>query len=150
MDIKYPEEHFSMDEDNLKDILNTLVDKSKDLKDVPISISLTEKYILGAVGKWNETKEFMKQLLLQIITFHSYEDVKFVFFIDEKHVDDWEYVKILPHTWSNDKQMRFFAMPIMAKIPSARRGMAQNFCNFANYTAVNYTAVYFQLQKDGA
>ena len=109
LDIKYPEEHFSMDEDNLKDILNTLVDKSKDLKDVPISISLTEKYILGAVGKWNETKEFMKQLLLQIITFHSYEDVKFVFFIDEKHVDDWEYVKILPHTWSNDKQMRFFA-----------------------------------------
>ncbi len=109
LDIKYPEEHFSMDEDNLKDILNTLVDKSKDLKDVPISISLTEKYILGAVGKWNETKEFMKQLILQLITFHSYEDLKFVFFVDEKHIDDWEYAKILPHVWSNDKQTRFFA-----------------------------------------
>lgn len=109
LDIKYPEEHFSMDEDNLKDILNTLVDKSKDLKNVPISISLTEKYILGAVGKWNETKEFMKQLILQLITFHSYEDVKLVFFIDEKHISDWEYAKILPHVWSNDKQLRFFA-----------------------------------------
>ena len=46
-----------------------------------VSISLTEKYILGAVGKSVETREFIKQLLLQIITFHSYEDVKLVFSI---------------------------------------------------------------------
>lgn len=109
LDIKYPEEHFTMDEDNLKKILSTLVDKSKDLNDVPISISLTEKYILGAVGRWEETKEFMKQLILQIITFHSYEDVKFVFFTDEKQEESWDFAKILPHTWSNDKQLRFFA-----------------------------------------
>ncbi len=109
LDIKYPEEHFTMDEDNLKKILSTLVDKSKDLIDVPISISLTEKYILGVVGKWIETKEFIKQLILQIITFHSYEDVKFVFLVDYKHEQDWEFAKMLPHTWSNDKQLRFFA-----------------------------------------
>ena len=109
LDIKYPEEHFTMDEDDLKKILNTLVDKSKDLNDVPISISLTEKYILGMVGRRDETREFMKQLLLQIITFHSYEDVKFVIFTDEKRAPEWEYAKMLPHTWSNDRQMRFFA-----------------------------------------
>jgi len=109
LDIKYPEEHFTMDEDNLQALTRTIVDKSKDLNDVPISITLTEKYILGIVGKWIETKEFMKQLLLQIIAFHSFEDVKLVFFVDEKHKDDWEFAKILPHVWSNDKQMRFFA-----------------------------------------
>ncbi len=109
LDIKYPEEHFSMDEDNLKSMLQTLADKSKDLTDVPISMSLTEKYILGIVGKSVETKEFLKQIILQIITFHSYEDVKLVFFVDNKYKNDWEYAKILPHTWSNDKQIRFFA-----------------------------------------
>ena len=109
LDIKYPEEHFTMDEDNLQAITRTIVDKSKDLNDVPISITLTEKYILGAVGRWNETKEFMKQLLLQIIAFHGYEDVKLVFMVDEKHEEDWEYAKILPHAWSNDKQVRYFA-----------------------------------------
>ena len=109
LDIKYPEEHFSMDEDNLKSILQTLADKSKDLVDVPLSISLTEKYILGIVGRQVETKEYLKQLILQIIAFHSYEDVKFVFFVDNKYKNDWEYAKILPHTWSNDKQIRFFA-----------------------------------------
>ena len=109
LEIKYPEEHFSMDEDNLKSMLQTLADKSKDLTDVPISLSLTEKYILGIVGKDYETKEYLKQLILQIITFHSYEDVKLVFFVDNKYKNDWEYAKILPHVWSNDKQLRFFA-----------------------------------------
>lgn len=109
LDIKYPEEHFSMDTDDLKEITNTLVNKSKELENVPIDISLTEKYILGSVGKSDETREFMKQMLLQIITFHSYEDVKLVFFVDEKNVDEWDFAKILPHVWSNDKQMRFFA-----------------------------------------
>lgn len=109
LDIKYPEEHFSMESDNLKEILSTLVNKSKDLVDVPISLSLTEKYVLGAVGKDYETREFLKQLIIQIITFHSYEDVKLVFFIDDKHKEDWDFAKILPHVWSNDKQLRFFA-----------------------------------------
>ncbi len=109
LDIKYPEEHFSMDTDDLKEITNTLVNKSKDLTDVPINISLTEKFILGVVGKSEETREFIKQLLLQIITFHSYEDVKLVFFVDEKTQSEWDFAKILPHVWSNDKQMRFFA-----------------------------------------
>ena len=109
LDIKYPEEHFSMDTDDLKEITNTLVNKSKDLIDVPINLSLTEKYILGVVGKSDETREFIKQLLLQIITFHSYEDVKLVFFVDEKTQENWDFAKILPHAWSNDKQVRFFA-----------------------------------------
>lgn len=109
LDIKYPEEHFSMDTDDLKEITDTLVNKSKDLIDVPINLSLTEKYILGVVGKSEETREFIKQLLLQIIAFHSYEDVKLVFFVDEKTQENWNYAKILPHAWSNDKQLRFFA-----------------------------------------
>ena len=109
LDIKYPEEHFSMETDDLKEITNTLVNKSKELENVPINILLTEKYILGVVGKMDETREFIKQLILQIITFHSYEDVKFVFFVDEKTKEEWNFAKILPHVWSNDKQIRFFA-----------------------------------------
>ena len=109
LDIKYPEEHFSMETDDLKEITNTLVNKSKELENVPINISLTEKFILGAVGKNVETREFVKQLLLQIITFHSYEDVKLCFFVDEKTKEEWNFAKILPHVWSNDKQVRFFA-----------------------------------------
>ena len=109
IDIKYPEEHFTMDEDNLRDIIGTLVNKSKMITGVPVSLSLTEKYISAIIGKSNEAIEYMKKIILQLVTFHSYEDLKLVFFVNQEHAKEWEYVKILPHVWSNDKQMRFFA-----------------------------------------
>ena len=109
LDIKYPEEHFTMEEDDLKDILNSLVYKSKILNDVPITVSLIEKYILALVGKHDEITSFMKKIILQLITFHSYEDLKLVFFVDSETENTWDYVKILPHVWSNDKKVRYFA-----------------------------------------
>ncbi|MDD3187344.1 MAG: type VII secretion protein EssC [Bacilli bacterium] len=109
LDIKYPEEHFTMEEDNLKDILNSLVYKSKILNDVPITVSLTQKYILALVGKHQETTDFMKKIIFQLLTFHSYEDLKLVFFVNSETEKKWDYVKSLPHTWSNDKKTRYFA-----------------------------------------
>ena len=108
LDIRYPEEHFTMDEDNLRDILNTVVTKSKDLIGVPLSVSLTEKYITGIVGKKYDTFQFMKEVILQIVTFHSYEDLKLVFFMNEETKEEWEWVKILPHVWNDEKTMRYF------------------------------------------
>ena len=109
IDIKYPEFHFTLENDELKGILKELVDKSKDLIDVPVTISLVEKYILALVGKHTETVSFMKNIILQLMTFHSYEDLKLVFLLDKKTAQMWEYIKTLPYAWSNDKQVRFFA-----------------------------------------
>ena len=109
LDIRYPEEHFTMEEDNLKEILNTLVHKSKILNNVPITVSLTEKYILALVGKHKELTEYMKTIIFQLLTFHSYEDLKLVFLTSEENKKDWEYVKSLPHVWNNNKSVRYFA-----------------------------------------
>ena len=43
MEIKYPEEHFSMEEDDLKDIITDLVTESKDIENVPITLNFREK-----------------------------------------------------------------------------------------------------------
>ncbi len=109
VDIRYPETHFAMDEDNLKDELNRMVNVSKDLKDVPISISFLEKNYSAIVGKRNLTNEFMKEILLQFVTFHSFEDLKLVFLMDKEYEDDWEFLKPIPHIWSDDKTIRYFA-----------------------------------------
>ncbi len=108
IDIQYPEETFTMEDDNLVEILNTIANKSKTLKDAPIAMSLVEKNVSALIVKNKEKMEkFMQSLILQLITFHSYEDLKLVFLVkDEKK---WEYVKMLPHVWDNTKQIRFFA-----------------------------------------
>lgn len=109
--IEYPEIEFTMEDDNLLEILNTIVNKSKILKNVPITISLTEKNIAALIVKNNErlVEKFTQNLLMQLITLHSYEDLKLVFLLKEDKTNKWEHLKTLPHIWDNTKQIRFWA-----------------------------------------
>lgn len=110
IDIQYPEEKFEMEDDNLVEILNDIANNSKTLKSVPVVVPLTEKNISAIItnGETNMDR-FMQSLIIQLIAFHSYEDLKLVFLLKEDRQKKWEYVKMLPHIWNNTKQIRFFA-----------------------------------------
>ena len=51
MEIQYPEEQFTMEDDNLVEILNNIVDNSKILKDSPIVMSLADKNISAIIAR---------------------------------------------------------------------------------------------------
>ena len=110
-DIEYPEIEFTMEDDNLIDILNTIVKKSKMLEDVPITIPLAEKNITGLIVKDNDrlVEKFTQNLIMQLITLHSYNDLKLVFLLKEDKRKKWEHLKTLPHIWNSTKQIRFWA-----------------------------------------
>lgn len=110
IDIQYPEEKFEMEDDKLVEILNEIASNSKILKSAPIVTSLTEKNVSAIIAS-EETNvdRFMQSLIVQLIAFHSYEDLKLVFLLDKDKQKKWEYVKMLPHVWNNTKQIRFFA-----------------------------------------
>lgn len=110
-DIQYPKIEFTMNDDNLIEILNTIVNKSKILKDVPITISLVEKKVAGLIVKENDrlVEKFMQNLMIQLVALHSYEDLNLVFLLDEDRKKKWEHLKTLPHVWNDSKQIRFWA-----------------------------------------
>lgn len=108
IELEYPEKHFTMEDDNLVDILNDVGEEAKKLDNVPIRLSLADKKILAIIGKdSNQQREYIKEIIMQLIAFHSYDECKLVFFISDKK--KWEFVKMLPHVWDNSKQIRFFA-----------------------------------------
>lgn len=109
MDIQYPEEHFTMLEDDLKDITNVLVNDSKDLVNVPITVSFFDKYISALVGETPIIEKISYGFILQLIAYHSYDDLKLVFFTSEEKEHYWDFAKVLPHCWNEDKTMRYFA-----------------------------------------
>lgn len=111
INIEYPEIGFTMEDDNLVDILNTIVNKSKMLKNVPITIPLAEKNVAGLIVKNNDrlVEKFLQNLVMQLITLHSYDELKLVFFMKEDKIKRWEHLKTLPHIWDNSKQIRFWA-----------------------------------------
>ncbi|MGM9878956.1 MAG: type VII secretion protein EssC [Bacilli bacterium] len=108
IDIKYPEEHFSMVEDNLKDAVNKLGTEPKKLINVPIALSLKEYNVLALVGNRIDNSNYIKQLILQLTSLHSYDDLKLVVFTNSRNSSDWDFLKICPHLFSNDRKMRFF------------------------------------------
>ncbi len=108
-EILYSERRFTLDEDNLNEDMLTLCESPKILKNIPITISLFENYISGAIGNEKELYSFIKGLILQIITFYSKDDVKLVFLYDEKQSEEFEFVKWLPHVWDDEMNYRFIA-----------------------------------------
>ena len=108
--INCPEEKFAMEDDNLLDELHEMIDNSMSIKDAPIITSLYENNIAGIISNNDNTiSDFVKNIILQLVTFHGYDHLKLVFLLKNNTSKNWEYVKKTPHIWDDTKQTRFFA-----------------------------------------
>ena len=110
--ISFPEEHFALEDDNLLQEVYKLGSESRILENVPISTSLVERNVCAIIGTGNNKQPFIEGLILQMLTYHSYEDLKIILLTNKKNESKWDYLKVLPHCWSNDKTIRFFATNI--------------------------------------
>ena len=108
ININYPEEKFTLEEDNLKKLVERLGSEPKILENVPIPYSLKTNYISGIIGN-DYLYAYVKKLIIQILAFHSYDDLKIVVLTDEEHEHEWAFLRLAPHLFSDDKSIRFFA-----------------------------------------
>lgn len=107
--INFPEEGFTVDEDELKKKTEALIEKYKYITDVPVGYSLLDNRILAIMGDDIKQTYFVNNIILQLITFWSYEDIKLVVFTDNDNESKWNYIKYLNHCFSNNREIRFFA-----------------------------------------
>ncbi len=107
-EFQYSERKFSLDDDNLQEELYTLCEREKPLHNIPIAYSLFENPVSGVIGERRRVVGFAKGLIIQLAALYSYDEVKFVFVYD-KEESDFEFVKWLPHVWSDDNKFRFIA-----------------------------------------
>ena len=112
IEIKAPEKHFSLDEDKLRDVALALVAESRDMENVPITINLTKKNISAIIGNYGITKPFIDGLLLQMITYHSYDNLKIVVFTNDNNSRDWDKIRNIPYCWDNSKTVRYYGTNI--------------------------------------
>ena len=107
--IRYPEEGFTIEEDELKKAAENLVKKYEYIENVPIGYSLYENIITAIMGPEEKSYNFVNNMILQLLTFYNYEDIKLVFFTTEENKFYFEYGKYLKHNFTNDLEFRFFA-----------------------------------------
>ena len=109
VEVGFPKEGFTIEEDALRKQAEALVNEFKYLKHVPIGYSFYKHKITAIMGEKDTTYGMINNIVLQLITFYSYEDIKIVVFTNKENEKNWDYIKYLNHSFSNDKSIRFFS-----------------------------------------
>lgn len=110
--IKYPEEHFNVDEDDLKDLITVVVDNNREIENVPISLNFRTNNKIGLIGNRNVINIFFDNLMLQVMAYHGYDMLRVVILTNDANKPYWEKYKSLPYLWNNDSSIRYFATNI--------------------------------------
>lgn len=117
VNIAYPDEDFTIEESDLRNEADKLVKDFKYINNVPVGYSFFENTITDIMGQNYMVTNFMNNIILQLLSFYSYEDLKLVVFTEESRIRNWDYIKYLNHNFSNLKDFRFFASnPIESKV----------------------------------
>ncbi len=111
LDIKldYQEDDFILENNTLREKIDKMIEEFKYIENVPIGYSFYDNPITAIMGNRNKCMSFVDNLLLQLLSFYTYEDLKIVLFTDSFKKDRWEYIKYLNHNFDNERDFRFFS-----------------------------------------
>ncbi len=109
VNINYPEGGFNIDENELRDAADKLVEKYKYIYNVPIGYSFFEHNVTGILSDDRKGYYFLNNMLLQLFSFYSYDDLKVVVLTNEFNKSDWEFLRYSNYNFSNNKTIRYFA-----------------------------------------
>ena len=134
--VNVPKERFTLINDSLAEKPAMIRQSYQELHEVPICVDLMQHRMIGLVGgeKKRGAIEIMHNLVAQIAASNCYTDVKLAFLYDEgsNEAAAWEYLKWLPHVWSEDKKTRFIARnkteagDVLYEITNVLRTRAEN------------------------
>ena len=104
----YTKPDFIKVKDSLLNDIDKLIDDYKYIEDAPYSFSLVNNvaFIYGT----KNFDEYMSSIILQLLTFHDYYNLKLVIFTTENTL--LSRMRNLNHCWNNDRTMRFYAADI--------------------------------------
>ncbi len=107
--IKIPRKGFQLYEDELRSLPAELSKKYAILNNVPLTLDIHDNRTIGIIGSQKNIRTILNETILNIISLHSYDEVKLVLVTSPKQADIFDDFKNVPHIWSNDKKVRFFA-----------------------------------------
>lgn len=112
VNIKIPQQNFTLQEDELASLPSKLLERYGTLENVPLALNLFTNRAVGIIGDQSNMNNIINEIILNIVSLHSYDEVKLVFITNPKQKVFFERFKNVPHAWSNDKTIRYFATTI--------------------------------------
>lgn len=107
--LKIPRQGFQLHEDELCNLPVELSDKYSILNQVPLTLDIRSNHTIGIIGTRKNIYIILVETILNIISLHPCDEVKIALIMSPKRSQAFEVFKNVPHIWSNDKRVRFFA-----------------------------------------
>ncbi len=79
------------------------------LKGVPIALPLNGTGIAGLCGDYQRVQNAVRALIVQVTAHHAPSDVRIVVLYPRSEARQWEWLRWLPHVWSEDHDRRYLA-----------------------------------------
>ena len=109
LEIEAPTKAFSLDEDDLKNLVLEVSSKKRILSDVPISHSLIENVVTPIIVDKKIKDDYIKSIIIQLLYYYSGNDLKIVTITNEYNSYKWDFLKYMPHSWNKDYDKRYYA-----------------------------------------
>ena len=109
IEIDFREKDYYIDKDPLYILAADLAKENIVMESVPITIDLTEDYIVGIIGSRQEVYSYIRGVIMQLTALQSYEELHIVVIVDQNEYPEWEFMRWLPHIYSKDGEIRFIA-----------------------------------------
>lgn len=110
--VKWPEEGFSIEQDDLKKMAEQIIENNKYIENSPQEYSLYENYLTAIMGIEKKCYGLVNNILLQLLTFYCYDELKIIVFTNEKKAKKWDYLKYSNYCFNTEKNVRYFATNI--------------------------------------
>lgn len=97
---------FELEDDFLKNEAYELANKYKELKNVPITLSLLEHKVVGVVGDYSL---IARNMITNLVSLYSPDELKIVLVYNRYQKNELGLFNDFPHMWSSDKTNRYVA-----------------------------------------
>ena len=100
---------FQIQTDEMEKMSSQIIEETRYVDKVPARVSLTENASIGIVGDRNRVINLIRNMLIEITSLHSPQDVKITGLFNDAEQERWSFVRWLPHIWDDNGQFRYIA-----------------------------------------
>ena len=106
---QFNKKKFDLEDDELVDKMYALAEKPVTLENAPVLVSFSEDYVIGVTGVKRNILDFIRNIILQLVSTHSCDELKICVLAGEDFKRELDFVRYLRHNWDDDRSVRFFA-----------------------------------------
>lgn len=109
VNLNTPEEHFEIETDDLLEASKKIKNNYEYIEQAPVNMALKNSGVTSIVCQKENMDNIIKEIFSQLLILHSSLDLKIVMLTNKDNNYKWEFLKYVPHVFSEDKSVRFYA-----------------------------------------